>query len=56
MTDALAGHAANRVGPLSWVQGRFIVPVSRLREIDAPWPEGLRLSVLHQFLKKQQLI
>ena len=49
MADALAGHAANRVGPLSWVQGRFIVPASRLGEIAAAWPEGLaalRLSVI----------
>jgi hypothetical protein len=49
MAGALAGHAANRVGPSSWVQGRFIVPVSRLAEIDAAWPEGLaalRLSVI----------
>ena len=49
MADALTGHAENRVGPLSWVQGRFIVPASRLDEIGAAWPEGLpalRLSVI----------
>jgi hypothetical protein len=49
MADALAGHAANRIGPLAWIQGRFVVPVSRLGEIRAAWPEGLaalRLSVI----------
>lgn len=49
MAEALAGHAANRVGPLSWLQGRFIVPTSRLGEIDGAWPDGLaalRLSVI----------
>ncbi|MEO8247558.1 MAG: hypothetical protein ABI622_10615 [Chloroflexota bacterium] len=49
MADALTGHAANRVGPLAWLQGRFIVPASRLGEMGAAWPEGLaalRLSVI----------
>ncbi len=49
MGAALASHAANRVGRLSWVQGRFIVPASRLGEIGRAWPAGLaalRLSVI----------
>jgi hypothetical protein len=41
MADALAAHAANRVGPLSWMQGRFVAPASQLSEITAAWPEGL---------------
>lgn len=49
MPDALRDHAANRIGPLSWVQGRFIVPASQLGAVLAAWPEGLpalRLSVV----------
>ena len=49
MPDALQGHAANRVGPLAWVQGRFIAPASALGTVVPAWPEGLpaiRLSVV----------
>lgn len=49
MPEALAGHAANRVGPLAWVQGRFIVPASKLPEVVPAWPgplSSLRLAVV----------
>lgn len=49
MPDALRDHAANRVGPLAWVQGRFIAPASQLDALTAGWPDGLaalRLSVV----------
>lgn len=49
MPEALAAHAANRVGPLAWVQGRFIVPASKLPEVVPAWPgplSSLRLSVV----------
>lgn len=41
MPDALRAHAANRVGPLAWVQGRFIAPASQLAAVVSAWPEGL---------------
>ncbi len=41
MAAALAAHAANRVGPTAWLQGRFVAPASRLGDIPAAWPEGL---------------
>ncbi len=49
MVDALAAHAANRIGPLAWIQGRFVCPASRLAEIGPAWPDGLsslRLAVV----------
>jgi hypothetical protein len=49
MREALAAHAANRIGPLAWIQGRFVCPASRLVEVGPAWPEGLssiRLAVV----------
>jgi hypothetical protein len=49
MDEALAAHAANRFGPVAWIQGRFVCPASRLVEIGPAWPDGLssiRLAVV----------
>jgi hypothetical protein len=49
MPEALAVHAANRISPLAWIQGRFVCPASRLAEIGPAWPDGLsslRLAVV----------
>jgi hypothetical protein len=45
---AMANHAAYRSGPDSWALGRFIVPASRLAELEPALPRssGWRLSVL----------
>jgi hypothetical protein len=45
---AMANHAAYRSGPDSWALGRFIVPASRLPELEPALPRasGWRLSVL----------
>jgi len=48
LPEAVANHAAYRSSPDAWALGRFIVPVSRLAELERALPpqSGWRLSAL----------
>lgn len=42
MDKAVASHVASKLGPYSWMMGRFLCPASRLSELLKHLPEGNR--------------